>query len=281
MKKILILSIQHTGTFFASKTLAAAYPDSHLRIGSLYDKHIKLGHQRYVTEGVTELSDFYQPTSVVGKDFVEKTVLEVCKKEDIKDKDIVIGHEHFHKADSWILKALIAAPAECPIVIPTRDPILSLHSKMWREIEHHNNKQGGKEKSRRRRLKKWIDMYKKILSIPKGHVFLLPIDAEQSKSEGTRIQLIKDMYRYCDVEFNNTAFKEAQAWSPTNTTDILIRKEHEKIPSPRWENFKERYLAGDIAHTKAIMGMEFEELNKEEKLKELMKKAGYKNVLWW
>lgn len=281
MKKILILSIQHTGTFFASKTLAAAYPDTHLRIGSLYEKHNKMGHPQHVREGAIELSDFYPSSNEVPEDYIDKTVVSVCPDKDLDGKDIVIGHEHFHKSGSWILNALKRAPAKCPIVIPVRDPILSLHSKIWREVEQHNNASGIKEKSRKNRLDKWIAMYKDVLSIPKGHAFHLPIDATQSKTEESRIQLIKDMYEYCELPFGENALQAAKEWNPTNRTHKLITNEKGKTPAPRWENFKEKYIKGDINHTRAIMGLEFDILNQEKELIELMKQVGYKDVIWW
>jgi len=281
MKKITVLSIQHTGTFFASATLAAAYPDSHLRIGSLYSKHRKLKHKRYIENGAIELSDFVEPGSVTKKTFFDRAVLSVCPPDDVKGKEIIIGHEHFHKADSWILNDLRKAPAGCPIVVPVRDPLLSLHSKIWREVEQHNNTAGLKVKHRKNRLEKWIELYKGILSIPHKHVFHLPIDAAQSQSKDTRIKLIKDMYKYCNIPFGERALGAAENWNPTNMTYKLITNEKKKTPAPRWENFKERYLQGDIKHTRAIMNLEFDTLHKDKQLIELMKKVGYQNVIWW
>jgi hypothetical protein len=281
MKRVLILSIQHTGTFFASSTIASAYPNSHLRIGSLYDKHRKLNHKRFVENGAIELSDFCKPSDVVDGSMFEQTVSTVCTPEDVAGKEIVIGHEHFHKADSWILKALHKAPAQIPIVVPVRDPILSLHSKIWREVEQHNNAGGTREKPRMNRLKKWIAMYKDILSIPEGHVFKLPIDAEQSKTEESRIKLIKDLCAYCNVPFNESCLEKTLKWKPENRTYKVIEKEKKKTPHQKWENFKERYNKGDLNYVKKVMDIEFQALNRDNKLKDLMKEVGYKDVLWW
>ena len=281
MKKILILSIQHTGTFFTSKMLAAAYPNSHLRIGSIYAKHRELEHKRYVKNGAIELSDFHPPVDKVPEDYIDKMVLSICSEKELENKDIVIGHEHFHKPNSWILNALKRAPAKCPIVIPVRDPILSLHSKIWREVEQHNNKTGAKEKSRTKRLEKWIALYKDILSIPKGNVFHFPIDAYHSKTEETRIELIKNMYEYCNLPFSDYVLEEAKKWNPANRTYNLVKSEKNITPSNKWENFKEKYEKRDLDYVKSVMGIEFDKLNKEHKLIELMKKVGYENVLWW
>ena len=106
-------------------------------------------------------------------------------------------------------------------------------------------------------------------------------NAEQSKTEETRLQLIKDMYNFCDVPFNDFAKKAAEEWKPANKTFRLIKETCKKDPEPRWENFKEEYLNRNIEHTKKFMDIEIEALNKEEDLKRLMKKVGYKNVLWW
>jgi len=282
MKKIFVLSIQHTGTYFASATIAAAYDKKHqLRIGSLWDKHKKLKHTRFVDTGPIEISDFTKPAETVNDSWFDQAVTSVCTPEDLANKKIIVGHEHHHKAKSWLIAALSKAPAKVPIIIPMRDPLLSLHSKLWREDEQHNNPNETDNKARVRRLKSWIARYIEILSIPKEHIFLLPIDAQQSKTESGRLQLIQDMYSYCKVPFNEKAEIAALAWAPANKTFNLITRLQEKVPKPQWEHFKKQYLERDIQHTKAFMSLEFDELRKQDRLKRLMEKAGYQDVLWW
>jgi len=282
MKKIFVLSIQHTGTYFASSTIASAFGKSRqLRIGSLYEKHRKLGHKRFIGTKPIELSDYTKPSETVDDTWFDQAVTSVCKPEELADKKIIVGHEHHHKAGSWLINALTDFPAAVPIIVPMRDPLLSLHSKLWREDEQHHNPNEMDNKARLKRLESWIVRYKELLSIPEGHVFMLPIDGEQSKTEEGRIQLIQDMYEYCDVPFNEKAKKAALEWKPENRTFDLINKIKNNSAKPKWENFKKRYDEGDIDHTRAFMSLEFDRLNKEEELKELMKRAGYKNVLWW
>ena len=282
MKKIFIFSIQHTGTFFASAMISAAFKKEYqLRIGSLYSKHIKLGHTRFTNTSPIELSDFTRPYKRINEKWFNEAILSVCSEEDLLNKKIIVGHEHHHKANSWLIKSLAKNPAKIPIIIPMRDPLLSLHSKLWREDEQHHNPNELNNASRKSRLNKWIIRYKEVLSLPKGNVFLLPIDAEQSKSEEERLLLIEEMYDYCDVNFNERAKAAALKWSPENRTRTLIQNLQESGPKPKWENFKKKYLEGDIDHTREFMSLEFDQLKQEQELKDLMKKAGYKDVLWW
>lgn len=282
MKKIFVLSIQHTGTFFASYMISSAYPiKSQLRIGSIYEQHQKLGHQRITETNPIELSDFIKPSRQVTESWFDQAVTTVLTPSQIHGKEIIVGHEHHHKAKSWLIKSLHDFPAQTPIIIPVRDPLLSLHSKLWREDEQHNNPKGASKELRANRLNSWIARYKEILSIPKGNVFIFPIDAEQSKTEEGRLQLVEEMFKYCDVPFNDSAQDAAKTWIPDNKTAELIKRTKGIIPKPKWENFKERYNNGDRQHTRKFMAFEFDRLNKEEELKELMKQAGYKNVLWW
>ena len=282
MKEVFVLSIQHTGTFFASATISSGFKDSEkLRIGSLYARHKQLGHRRWTETSPIELSDFVKPNATVENNWFRQAVLSVCTKEELKDKKIIVGHEHHHKAGSWLINALHRAPAKISIIIPMRDPILSLHSKIWREAEEHKNENGTREKARQNRLRSWIVRYKEILTIPKGNVFLFPIDAEQSKTEESRIKIIREMHEYCNINFNDRALEVAKQWGPENRTFNLIKKSNPNGPAPRWEDFKQKYLERDVDHTKAIMGLEFEALRKEDELKRLMEKAGYKDVLWW
>lgn len=282
MHKVFILSIQHTGTYFASFMTSSGFnKEEKLRIGSLYEAHRKLKHKQYITTTPIELSDFVKPTPTIKKDWFDRAILSVCTEEQLKDKKIVVGHEHHHKAGSWLIKALAKAPSETSIVIPMRDPILSLHSKIWREIEQHHNAAGIKEKARKNRLDSWIVRYKEILSLPKGHVFILPIDAEQSKTEESRLKIIKELHDYCNINFNQKAQEAAKQWLPDNRTFNLVSRTQKVIPDPKWEQFKVRYAERDIKHTRAVMGLEFERLHRDEELKRLMENIGYKDVLWW
>lgn len=282
MHKIFVWSIQHTGTFFASHTISAAYPGKRqLRIGSIYERHKNLGHKRFTETGPIELSDFVEPTDKVKEDWFDQAITTVCTPEELAGKRIIVGHEHHHKANSWMIQSVTKFRPGLPIIVPMRDPILSLHSKLWRAKEQHHNEDWNKKGTRETRLKDWIRRYIEFLSVPEGHIFILPIDAEQSKEESSRVKIIKELYSHCGVPFNDLALEAILKWAPENRTHELITKTQDEAPSPRWERFKERYLAGDIEHTKKLMRFEFEELHKRDDLKRLMEKIGYKDVLWW
>lgn len=282
MKKVFVYSVQHTGTFFTSAMLAAGFhKEEALRIGSLWTKHKKLGHKQYIKTKPTELSDFTKPSEKIRARWFDEGVLSVCKESQLAGKKIVIAHEHHHKPGSWFIKSLARKKPEVKIVIPMRDPLLSLHSKLWREDEEHKNPNEMSDTSRYKRLDKWIQAYTEMLSLPREHAFLLPIDTEQSKTEQGRIKLIKRMHDFCDLNFNEKAKKKALEWKPQNRTYNLIEKIGDSPPKPQWENFKERYLDGDIKHTRSFMSLEFDVLAEQEKLKKLMKQAGYKNLPWW
>ena len=282
MKKVFVLSIQHTGTFFASATISAGYEGHEkLRVGSLYEKHRNLKHRRYTTTSPIELSDFSKPGTKINEAWFDQAILSACPQESLSDKKIVVGHEHHHKAGSWLIKSLHQNPAETPIIIPMRDPLLSLHSKLWREEEQYNKTNKTSDKVRINRLESWIERYYEILSLPQSHVFILPIDAKQSTAEESRIILIEDMYNYCNIDFNEKAMQAALDWKPANRTFNLIKNKKEEGPQPKWEDFKSKYLKGDINHTRSFMSLEFDRLRQEDKLKKLMEKIGYENVLWW
>ena len=282
MKKVFILSIQHTGTYFASATISAAYPlEKQLRVGSLWERHRQRGHKRFVDTSPIELSDFTKPEQTIDSSWFDQAVTSVCTPEELAGKNIIVGHEHHHKAQSWLIKAIANAPPKIPIIIPMRDPLLSLHSKLWREDEQHNNPNEMDDESRIRRLSGWIERYIEILSIPQNHAFILPIDASQSKSKNGRLKLIQDMYCYCGVPFNDSARDATLAWEPDNKTADLIARVKADGPHPHWEHFKQRYALGDVVSTRAFMALEFDELNKQTKLKELLQKVGYRKMLWW
>ena len=127
MRKVFVLSIQHTGTFFASAALAAGFPEATaLRVGSLWERHKNLGHTQFVKRKPIELSDFIKPSNTIDTSWFDQAVTTVCTPEEIANKKIIIAHEHHHKSGSWLIKALARAKPAVPIVIPMRDPLLSL-----------------------------------------------------------------------------------------------------------------------------------------------------------
>lgn len=268
-KVIIVYSIMHTGTWFSCSMIEK----TNKRVLSRSDSWVKEFYKKRIEEMKTNekcTQKYWQETT------------RILKQDDwsLDSLDILVLQAH-HDKHSRLMNVISKNKPEVPIVIPIRDPMLSLHSKIWRGVEYHDNDAANSNETRKRRCKKWIDAYKRILSLPKENVFLMPIDNEDSKDETKRIQVVKNLCKHCDIEFTEQMKSNAQEWGKVNTTNKLIKKSKKKDPAPRWKDFKSKYEEGNIKHTKAIMGIEFEMLRKDKKLRKMLCDIGYKDLLWW
>lgn len=281
MKKVFIWSVPHTGTFFCSKTISYSHPNSHYREGSIGERLKNRGFKDKHKIKHFDMSNYCQKVSVITEEWYNHHILHSFDEEEYADKDLVIAHFHFMESNSWMIKSITENKPEVSIIVPMRDPILSLHSFMWRGIEFYGNNESTATEPRKRRCIEWIERYKKLLFIPKSHVFVLPIDNQDAQDEEKRIEKIKELATFCDVSFTKEMNQAAIDWEPENNTKRLIEVEAEKTPAPRWENFKEKYHEGDLKHTKAIMGPEYEILNSDKELQKMLYDIGYRDLLWW
>jgi hypothetical protein len=295
VKKVLVWSIQHTSTFFAIHAITSGFKEGeHVsRFGSLYQRHIDLGHERFFKHGQYDLSDWC-PTDELGvsEEWFDKYILSLAKvktappKEEDKHKvdwskvKVFTSHDHHHKANTHLIKAIHSEKPGFSIVVPMRDPMLSLHSKIWREIEIHNNNAGSSSKQRLHRVSAWVTRYKELLRIPNKHRFILSVDNEQSKTINGRVKVIKKLHNFIGIPFNDRVKQFAEGWGIANSTQQLVKRK-KKHDSNKWVNFKRQYIDGNINVIVNEMELEFDYLNKDEELKQLMKQFGYKELPWF
>lgn len=277
MHNCLIWSIQHTGTFYASFLIASSVPrENQLHFGSLYQRHIDMGHRRLVEIHPTDFSDFAPTNGVITSKWFDKYITNLrygpkpeqdadLSEVDLAKIQILVAHDHHHRVGTQLIENVRKYKPEVPFIVPMRDPLLALHSKMWREREVYNNPD--KESKRIQRAERCIGLYLDLLTVPTGHLFYLPIDAEQSKTEEGRIQLAKKAHKFAGIDFTERAQKFACRWKAKNKTSKLVRGRG-KEPDPAWEELKRLYLAGNVSPIIEKMNIEFEYLHKQEQLKD-------------
>lgn len=268
-KIIIVYSVMHTGTWFTcsmiEKTNKGVLSRSDSWIRESYDRIIEdMNIDRYCTQQYWN------------------NIIQNLSQNDwsLDDIDILILQAHY-KNGNQLYKRILKYKPEIPIIIPIRDPILSLHSKIWRGVEFHENLDVGLNEVRIQRCKDWINAYKRILTLPKEHVFLLPIDNEDSKREESRIQTAKNMASFCDIDVTEDMILNAINWGKVNDTNTLINKKKNKNPADKWENFKTKYAERDINFVKTVMSHEFKLLNKDIELQRLLYNVGYRDLPWW
>jgi hypothetical protein len=248
-----------------------------------------MGSKRYVKSSPIDFSDFAPVGGVITTKWFDKYITNLrhgpkpeqdgdLSNVDFNKIKILVAHDHHHKVGSQLIEGVRRNKPKVPFIVPMRDPLLSLHSKMWREVEIYNS--ADKDSKRLQRAEHCVDKYIDLLSVPEGHLFYIPIDTSHTDTEEGRIQLAKEAHQFAGIEFTDRAREFACRWKAKNTTQKLV-KGKDKEPHPRWEGLKKRYLAGDIEFVKKEMEIEFDYLRKQDKLKKLLQKIGYKELPWW
>lgn len=264
-KIVIVYSIMHTGTWFTCSMIEKT------------DLECIARSDAWLVEKYNKTIENIKCDKNCSKRFwTYKT--ELLRQEDwsLEDIDLLILQAH-HDKISNLYQTIKRNKPEVPVIVPMRDPLLSLHSKNWRAEEYHEN--DITEEQRARRCEKWIQLYKNILTLPEDHIFLFPIDLKETKEE--KIRRVKDMTEYIGISFSEEMSRAAADWNKVNDTENVIINVKEKTPAPRWENFKEKYKQRDIEHSKYFMGIEFNMLNKDIELQEMLYNIGYRDLLWW
>lgn len=294
MKKVFVWTIQHTGTFFASGMLTAGTSkDRFIRgFGSLEARHAQLGHKRYTVGTPNDFAD-YCPTGGNGltEEWFDQYILDLVGydhppaesglgKLSLDNIDLFVAHEHHHRVGTHLLDSMLHhKPVGMYVVLPMRDPLLSLHSKRWRESEVY--KSGKKSWRWRENLtRRWMQLYEDFLTIPNDHAFILPIDSVASQKEASRLKLVGDLYDFCGLDFNAKAQKATKRWKPKNSTHKLVTNKYGHSDQ-RWQIFKNEYAVGNLRHVRKVMDVEIDLLKQNKKLINLLKDVGYKDLLWW
>lgn len=290
MYRCLIWSIQHTGTFFCSFLIASSVPrENQLHFGSLYQRHIDMGHKRHDISAPFDFSDYAPVRDKITVEWFDQYITSLrhgpkpeqdadLSAVDLEKIDILVAHDHHHKVGSQLIENVRRNKPEVPFIVPMRDPLLSLHSKMWREAEIYDKPD--KDSKRMQRAMRCVDLYVDLLSVPDGHLFYLPMDTDRTNTEEGKIQLAREAHEFAGIEFTDRARKFACKWKAKNTTKKLVKNKGRE-PDARWGELKKNYLAGNIDPVKKAMKIEFEYLHEQDELKELLQKVGYKELPWW
>jgi len=193
---------------------------------------------------------------------------------------------HHRETEASMYKNLLINKPNVKIIIPVRDLLLSLNSRIWRECGSLKTFNEESIEKRIERIKNQADSLFDLLRIPNKHAFFLPIDTEEMKDTNYRLNICKEMLDFCELK-ENKSFKDfITNWKVINNTyqgkypqkflhksglddtffqDIkmnIINKEKEKVISfldHEIQYIKDNYLYGI----------------------DQMKALGYKDLLWF
>ncbi len=298
MKKILVWSMQHTGTYFCVHAISSGTEEDRkvTGFGSIWCRHETVGTEPVIKDEVKDFSDYYPLwDSPVTEHWYDCNIFDLAVyhpglllpegdavgETDWNKIDLFVAHEHYHRRHNSLWQSLMQYKPICPVVIPMRDPFLSLHSKNWREIEKHKSSEGANKEARLWRANAWTERYLDLLSIPKEHAFIMPIDTPAMLIPEKRVEVYERLYEHCGLPFNEKAREHALQWAVQNSTAQLLETEVRKSTANRWTGLKDNYRLGKRESVEKLMRLELKYLRKQSGLIAKLRAIGYENLMWW
>ncbi len=251
---------------------------------------------RTVTSPVIPKSDGWlkEISTKYIEDFSDKPLDQNWKKEFVN----IIPDHYFPSSGNFLLQShhrnnislmyqnLLVHKPTIKIIIPVRDPLLSINSRIWRERGSLEAFQKEEEPFRVLRVKDQLDSFFDLIKIPKEHVFFLPIDTEAMADEEYRSNYCRKMLDFCELKPNNKFDKAVKEWGRVNNTNggKYPQKAIHRfgLDDPAFEKIRQAIIDKDLELTETYLDFEI------NYLKEIysdyigpMKELGYKNLLWF
>lgn len=275
MKTVIVYSALHTGTWFTCNAIASCkkepFTKSDAWVREVYGSTVE---DLSVKDGLTQkwCNDLLSRQQHLSPDpFPEET-------------DIVILQTHQRRL-SPLYNFLLKNIPEIPIVCPMRDPLLSLHTRIWREAGSFENLTNQSEWERKHRVHDQINSLKRILRI-RYACHLFPIDIPKLKKEENRIQALEKLASYCGLKPTQQLKDISKIWAPINATPggANPQRKHHAINDSEFMALKDMILQKDEVGIKKIIGPEYEELRKlfsDSNSLAALNKIGYTDGFFW
>lgn len=255
---IIIYSALHTGTWFTSSLLQHAAFTTHVESDQWFS--LTFNHT------IENLLD----SQYLSIEKTRDTIIENNRCP--KDVGTVILQAH-QRSDSKMYQSLCKDKPEVLVVVPIRDPLLSLHSRIWRECEDIKNVNKDGREVREERIIDQLNSIERILSIPKENVCFFPIDINN------RIESANNVISYCGFSHNKAKDYIAK-WEHVNTTQYKVTSQQ-----TRFENIKNAIKFNNTSIVRKHMSIELKIIkewnNKHTVVKDKLTELGYKDLLWW
>ena len=271
--KVLVYSALHTGTWFLCNILTKCTKEhADIREGSWIRKGFgrpmegiifpdrKLTHSRMEYILKTQAKH-----GLTIEDYIELLVLQI-----------------HHRTKSRLYNAILRNKPEIPVLVPMRDPLLSMNTRIWRETGAMGVLARENKWTREYRARDQVTSIARLLNLSKRHVLTVPIDIPRTDSQ--KIQVYKDILDTCSLTPIDGLEQEAKEWKPVNPTadGQYAQRTHHKVEDSGFIELKEAILSRDMKEVSRKMGIELNLMRKE--LKSYIPKLealGYKDLPWW
>ncbi len=251
MKSILVYSIHHTGTWFTIDFLASIYPEDRVKKRAF--------------------GEFYSEP--------HRRTLHNLPTLDIPDHDMCVMQAHRRGSGATMSKSLKQHKPCIPVVIPMRDPLLSLCTRIWRRPKGFEEYLKLSKKSRQQYTLDHMAKFSDILKIPEENRFLFPIDIQE-----LRPSLYSGLFDYCGLTKTQDSDKYFESWAPVNVTTkewFQEWKNKGRVANKVSDIIKQSILAGSSEVVKDILDVEFNFIYKMDGFKKRLANIGYSDLVWW
>ena len=270
MKRALVYSVSHTGTWFVINLLMSTSRDA-----------IECGDAQVRRWGRGKDLIKHLETMSVNKNWFVNGVRKYIPEEE-RNHDLYILNCHHYNQYSPLLNHLRTGQLieGTPIAVPVRDPLLSVNTVIWKRWRDYKRfVKDDKDQTRLDRIKIQVQLLKDMLMLPPNMVYLFPIDLytdlEQRKTVGY------GLLNFCGLQPSMKTHKYIANWKPENKTtqaDIVVSKPHDHS---QFIKIKNCYRRGDAKTVRELLPIEFDYLHSRDDLKALLRNIGYKDMLWW
>lgn len=270
-KRVFCYSTMHTGTWFTIHLLESAVNSS---TGLLGDAEIELRGRKYKLED--------EKTNIINKEWFKRNIEDYMSEEE-KEKELYIAHGHHRNLNSTMPSIVsnhsISQEDHIPIVIPMRDPLLSLNTFIWREHADYDifiKTESKEDRAARAHLN--IELTKDMLEIPRDcFSCLLPIDINDKNN----IHTAERALNHCNLPLTKKAMSYIEKWAPQNKSENAPRVTNKEHNNSGFHKIKELYKNKDKNGLRDMLSVEMDIIERDDNLKLLLEEVGYTNLPWW
>lgn len=264
-KYTFVYSVQHTGTWFLIRMLRSACPRN---------KSKQCGDQwfRRHTDRDINVDNLYLADAPLDHSFFLKYGERYIDK-NISNIELLIMHGRHNRPGGNFMESLTKYKPSIPILIPMRDPLLAINSKLWREYKSWEEVlKWEKPEDRIARAKQFATCIEQMLSIPRDHAFVLPVDLKYTKDQ--RMLIGEKVCETCGIEFNEGIQEYVKNWGAENPTA------NRDGMSKEFKIVKQAYAEKDKETLSRYLDIEMNYLSSRSSLKQKLREIGYKERTW-
>lgn len=266
MRVFVVYSALHTGTWFTVGAIKHGRTMSHVA-DKFFVERYGCTIEHYPTSKFLNLK-FQEEVIEFATEYMK------CKPSEIKDGYVLQAHNR--SQDSNLLYCIQNSKPFTPVVIPMRDPLLSINTRIWRECRTVDTFRLKDEGYRMRLAKDQIMSIKNLLlRVPRRNVCVIPVDL-CAEDKDRRRSSIESLWKHCDLDIPDDADRFIQSWGLANDTVFWhTQREDTYADNDFFEEMKSRIMSNDVKFVESNYRIEIAALRDEGDLRQSLVDLGY------